>query len=120
MSTVPVVDLRVLSNAIAGRVVLPTDADYDVQRAGFNRMIDRRPAAIIRISSDADAGAAIALARQHDLPLAIRSGGHSAPGHGCCDDGIVIDCRDLQTAAVDPAAGTVRVGSGAAGREGPA
>jgi FAD/FMN-containing dehydrogenase len=112
MSTVPVVDLRVLANAVAGRVVLPTDADYNVLRAGFNGMIDRRPAAIVRIASDTDAAAAITLARGNDLPLAIRSGGHSAPGHGCCDDGIVIDCRDLQAAEVDSAAGTVRVGSG--------
>ncbi|HTU30422.1 MAG TPA: FAD-binding oxidoreductase [Solirubrobacteraceae bacterium] len=75
-------------------------------------MIDRRPAAIVRIASGADAAAAIGFARRHGVPLAIRSGGHSAPGHGCCDDGVVIDCRDLQSAEVDPAAGTVRVGSG--------
>jgi FAD/FMN-containing dehydrogenase len=101
-----------LSDAVSGRVVLPADAAYDAVRAGVNGMIDRRPAAIVRISSAADAAAAIASARRHDLPLAIRSGGHSAPGHGCCDDGIVIDCRDLKGAELDPLARTVRVGSG--------
>jgi FAD/FMN-containing dehydrogenase len=112
MCAVSVLDVPALARVVAGRVVVPGDVDYDAARAGFNGMIDRRPAAIVRIASDADAAAAIAFARQHDLPLAVRSGGHSAPGHGCCDDGIVIDCRDLQTADVDPAAGTVRVGSG--------
>jgi FAD/FMN-containing dehydrogenase len=73
-------------------------------------LIDRRPLAIVRIASDADAVVAISFARRHGLPLAIRSGGHSAPGHGGCDEGIVIDCRDLQSAEVDRVAGTVRVG----------
>jgi FAD/FMN-containing dehydrogenase len=112
MSSMSVIDPSALSDAVSGRVVSPGDSDYDDVRAGFNGMIDRRPAAIVRIASDADAAAAIAFARRHDLPLAIRSGGHSAPGHGCCDDGIVIDCRDLQAAEVDPLAATVRVGSG--------
>ena len=112
MSSTSVLDLSALSGAVSGRVVLPADSDYDVIRAGFNGMVDRRPAAIVRIASDADAATAIAFARRHDLPLAIRSGGHSAPGHCCCNDGIVIDCRDLTTAEVDADAGTVRVGSG--------
>jgi FAD/FMN-containing dehydrogenase len=112
MPAVSVVDVSALSRGVNGRVVVPGDADYDVTRAGFNGMIDRRPAAIVRIASDDDAAAAIAFARERDLPLAIRSGGHSAPGHGCCDDGIVIDCRDLQTAEVDEIASTARVGAG--------
>jgi FAD/FMN-containing dehydrogenase len=112
MCAVSVLDVSALSRVVAGRVISPGDADYDLARAGFNGMINRRPAAIVRIAHDADAAAAIAFARRHDLPLAIRSGGHSAPGHGCCDDGVVIDCRELQAAEVDPAAGTVRVGSG--------
>jgi FAD/FMN-containing dehydrogenase len=109
---VSALDVSALSRGVAGRVVVPGDSDYDLVRAGFNAMIDRRPAAIVRIASDADAAAAITFARGHNLPLAIRSGGHSAPGHGCCDDGIVIDCRDLRAAEVDPVAGTVRVGAG--------
>jgi len=117
MSSMSVLDLSALSGAVSGRVILPADTDYDDVRAGFNDMIDRRPAAIVRIASDAEAATAIAFARRHDLPLAIRSGGHSAPGHGCCDDGIVIDCRDLQSAEVDARAGTVRVGSGLTWKE---
>lgn len=112
MAAVSVLDVSALSRVVAGRVISPGDADYHLARAGFNGMVDRRPAAIVRIASDADAAAAIGFARRHELPLAIRSGGHSAPGHGCCDDGIVIDCRGLQLAEVDPAAGTVRLGAG--------
>lgn len=102
MSAVPIVDVDALAASVAGRVVLPGDHDYDLVRAGFNGMIDRRPAAIVCIAGDQDAAAAIAFAREHDLPLAIRSGGHSAPGHGCCDDGIVIDCRELTSTRSTP------------------
>ncbi|MFZ0091918.1 MAG: FAD-binding oxidoreductase [Solirubrobacteraceae bacterium] len=117
MGAVSVIDVSALSRAVAGRVISPGDADYDLLRAGFNGMIDRRPAAIVRVASDTDAAAAIAFARRHDLPLAIRSGGHSAPGHGCCDDGIVIDCRDLQAASIDRRTGTAQVGSGLTWKE---
>jgi FAD/FMN-containing dehydrogenase len=112
MSSSSLLDVSALADSVSGRVVFPADPDYDAVRAGFNGMIDKRPAAIVLIRSDADAAAAIGFARRNDLPLAIRSGGHSAPGHGCCDDGIVIDCRDLQDAQVDRVAGTSRVGSG--------
>jgi FAD/FMN-containing dehydrogenase len=112
MPQLQTLDLSELERAVAGRVVLPSDADYDATRAGFNGMIDRRPAAIVRVSSDADVAAGIRYARANDLPLAIRGGGHSAPGHGCCDDGIVIDCRDLAEAEVDAQARTIRCGSG--------
>ncbi len=112
MSSSSLLDVSALADSVSCRVIVPGDSDYDSARAGFNGMIDKRPAAIVLIASDADAAAAIAFARQHDLPLAIRSGGHSAPGHGCCDDGIVIDCRDLQLAEVDDKTNTVRVGSG--------
>jgi FAD/FMN-containing dehydrogenase len=112
MSTLAAPDLRELAASVAGRVVLPTDTDYDLLRAGFNGMIDRRPAALVRVTSDADCAAAIGFARAHELPLAIRSGGHSAPGHHSCDGGIVIDCRELRHVAVDAEARTVRCGTG--------
>jgi FAD/FMN-containing dehydrogenase len=104
--------LEALEGAIEGRVVLPLDDDYDEVRAGFNGMIDKRPLAIIRVASDADVAAGIRFAREHDLPLAIRAGGHSAPGFGSVDDGIVLDVRDLQDAHVDTEARTITCGSG--------
>ena len=101
-----------LQAEIQGRVVVGSDRDYDELRAGFNGMIDKRPVAIVRVTGDADVAAAIRAARASDLPLAIRAGGHSAPGFGCCDDGIVIDCRELRDVEIDTATATVRCGSG--------
>ena len=72
MPAASTVDLGALASDVAGRVVLPSDTDYDQLRAGFNGMIDRRPAGIVRITSDGDAAAAIAFAQEHELPLAIR------------------------------------------------
>ena len=117
MAASPTLDLTDLDRAVAGRVVTPAEPDYDALRAGFNGMIDRRPAALVRVTSDADVAAAIGFARDEGLPLAVRAGGHSAPGHCSCDGGIVIDCRELDRAQVDPAAGTVRCGSGLTWRQ---
>jgi FAD/FMN-containing dehydrogenase len=107
-----VIDLSPLERGVSGRVVRPYDDDFDQLRAGFNAMIDRRPAAIARVTSERDVAACIAAARELGLPLAIRAGGHSAPGFGSCDDGIVIDVRELTAVGVDPVARVVRCGSG--------
>lgn len=105
-------ELAQLADTLTGRVVLPTDGDYDALRACFNGMIDRRPAAIVRVASEDDVVHALAFARRHGLPVAVRSSGHSAPGHGVLDDGIVIDVRELKRVAVDPVARIVRCESG--------
>ncbi len=105
-------DPTTLQASVAGRVVTPADPDYDQLRSGFNGMFDRRPLAILRPVDESDVAAGIRAAREADLPLAIRAGGHSAPGFGSCDDGLVIDCRDLRHAVVDTAANTIACGSG--------
>jgi FAD/FMN-containing dehydrogenase len=105
-------DPSTLRAAVTGRVVTAEDPDYDEVRAGFNGMIDKHPLAIIRVANDADVAVSIRTAREFELPLAIRAGGHSAPGFGSCDGGIVIDCRDLQDVTIDDEAGTIACGSG--------
>ena len=75
-------------------------------------MIDRYPVAIVRIAGAADAASAVAFARAAGLPIAVRAGGHSSPGHGVVDGGLVIDVRDLTDIVVDPVARTVRCGAG--------
>jgi FAD/FMN-containing dehydrogenase len=95
-----------------GRVIRPGDADYDDARAVYNAMIDKRPRLIARCANVADVIAAVTYAREAGLLLAIRGGGHSGPGLGSCDDGLVIDLSLLKGIRVDPARRTVRVEPG--------
>ena len=84
-----------------GAVIAPGDAGYDAARTVFVGGIDRRPAVIVRAADAADVSSVVALARQTGLQLAIRSGGHSAAGHGVCDDGIVLDLSPMRALQID-------------------
>ena len=95
-----------------GQLIGPEDTDYEQAREVFNAMIDKRPALIARPANVDDVVAAVAFAREHELPLAIRGGGHNGGGLGTVDDGVVIDLSPLKSIAVDPDARTVRVGGG--------
>ena len=85
----------------AGPVITPRHPDYDEARKVF-AAVDRRPALIARAASSQDVAAAIAHAREHDLPIAVRSGGHSPAGHGVVDDGVVIDLSAMRRLEIDP------------------
>src|SRR5688500_8356242 len=93
-----------------GRLIGAQDADYDDARAVYNAMIDKRPGIIARPATLDDIAKVIALARDQDLLLAVRGGGHNGAGLGTCDDGIVIDLTTFKDIQVDPVARTVRVG----------
>jgi FAD/FMN-containing dehydrogenase len=95
-----------------GELIEPDNAGYEQARAVYNGMIDRRPALIARCAGADDAARAIAFAREHDLLIAIRGGGHNGAGLGTCDGGVVIDLSLLRDIQVDPQARRVRVGGG--------
>jgi hypothetical protein len=97
---------------LRGRVVHRTDPDYDAVRALYNGMIDKKPRLIARCIDVADVIAAVNLAREEGLLLAIRGGGHNGPGLGSCDDGLVIDLSLMKSVRVDPGSRTVRVDPG--------
>lgn len=97
---------------LRGRVVTPEDPDYDALRAVVPGGVDPRPAVIVRPLDDADVAAAVTVARESGLPLAVRSGGHSNAAHGSVDGGIVVDVRDLTELDVDVERRTAWVGAG--------
>ena len=102
-----------LRERVRGRVITPGDDGYDEARRVFNAMIDRHPAAIVQAAGAADVVAAVDYAREADLDLAVRGGGHSVPGFGTVDDGVVIDLSGMRTVAVDPAKRRARAAGGA-------
>ena len=95
-----------------GTVIRPDQPGYDTARAIWNAMHDRRPALIARPRSAPDVAAAIGFARAERLPIAVRGGGHSMPGHSTCDGGIVIDLRELSRITVDPVTRRATLGGG--------
>ena len=96
----------------AGEIVRPDDEGYDSARAVWNSMIDRRPALIVRPTGTDDVVAALRFAREQELVVAVRCGGHSIPGFSTCDDGIVIDLSRMRGVEVDPERRTARVRGG--------
>jgi FAD/FMN-containing dehydrogenase len=97
----------------AGDVVLPGHPEYDAARVVWNGMVDRRPAVVVRPTGADDVIAAVRFAREHDLVIAVRGGGHSISGHSTCDDGLVIDLSRMTGVRVDPEQRTARVNGGA-------
>jgi FAD/FMN-containing dehydrogenase len=101
-----------LEAAFGGALLRPSDAGYDDARAIFNGMYDRHPALVARCSGVADVIAAVDFARDSGLEVAVKAGGHSVPGYGSCDDGIVIDLSPMKGVFVDPVARTARAAGG--------
>src|SRR6185312_5800925 len=97
---------------IRGTITLPQDKDYHEVRKVYNAMIDKHPAIIIKCVDAADVIASVKFAKEQNLLVAVRSGGHNGGGLGMCDDGMVIDLAGIKYIRVHPADKTVRVGGG--------
>src|SRR5436190_19191524 len=110
----PVGAVRVdpLRERVRGQVLTGEVAGYDEARAVHNGMFDTRPLAVLRAEQVADVIAAVNFARDNGLDLAIRDGGHSAPGFGTNDGGLVIDMSPMHSVYVDPGNKTARVDAG--------
>jgi FAD/FMN-containing dehydrogenase len=87
---------------IRGEVVLPADPSYDEVRQIWNAMIDRRPGMIVRCAGVGDVMQSVNLARDHNLLLAVRGGGHNIAGNAVCDDGLMIDLSQMKSVRIDP------------------
>ena len=96
-----------------GEVVTPDDATYDERRALWNPIHDRRPAVIARPSSAEEVATAIRFAREHDLEITVRSGGHSAAGLAGTNGGLLVDMSAMRGVKVDPQTRSARANGGA-------
>src|SRR5262245_18379766 len=105
--------LMTLEAGVKGQVLMPDHPSYGPARTLFNRMIDRKPAVIVRPSDTADVIAAVNFARTSGLEISIKGGGHGVSGTAICDGGLTIDMSAMNRVTVDPAARVVRAEAGA-------
>jgi FAD/FMN-containing dehydrogenase len=113
LMAIPADALARFANDVSGPVVTAEMVGYEDVRAIWNGDIDRRPAAIAQCTGPADVLAAIRFARDHDIDVSVRGGGHAVAGHALVDDGLVIDLSKMTGVRVDPDARTARVAGGA-------
>jgi FAD/FMN-containing dehydrogenase len=106
-----------LQGQIHGDVIQPGDASYDEARTLHNAMIDKRPALVVRCADAADVIAAVRFARENDLEIAVRGGGHNVSGNAMSDGGLTIDLSRINNVHVDPVKRTAWVGGGALWRD---
>ena len=99
-------------NGLLGESLLPGDEGYDGARQVWNAMVDKRPALIARCSGTADVINAVNFARENNLLISVRGGGHNFPGNSVCNDGLMIDLSLMTGVRVDPTAKTVRAQGG--------
>ena len=106
-----------LRDRLQGEVLGPENEGYDQARSVWNGLIDKYPAAVAQCSGVADVIASVNFARENDLLLAIKSGGHDYAGNSVCDDGLVIDLSQMKGIRVDPRTNTARAEPGVTWRE---
>ena len=109
--------IRKLVSQITGHVITPETPDYESVRLVFNRAFDRHPALIVRCASASDVARALEFARNQNLSLAVRGGGHNRAGFSVCDGGVVIDLSGMNRVEVDKGNSVARAEAGALVRD---
>jgi len=105
--------LTELRSQVRGSVYLSGDDGYDAARTIWNAMINRRPAVIVRPAGASDVITAVRFAKKHQLPIAIKGGGHNIAGNAVCEGGVMLDMSGMRSVRIDPAAKTAQVEPGA-------
>jgi FAD/FMN-containing dehydrogenase len=106
------VEVQVFQTSLRGRLIRPADEGYDAARTVYNRMIDKRPALIAQCAGVSDVINAVNFARDHNLLVAVRGGGHSVAGYSVNDGGLVIDLSQMKGIWIDPSHQIARVEPG--------
>ncbi len=107
------VAVKDFQDALRGQVIRPGDPDYDEARRVWNRMIEKRPSLIARCAGPPDVIRSVAFAREHDLPVAVRGGGHNIAGKSMSEGGLTIDLSMMKAIRVDRAHRTAHAEAGA-------
>ena len=113
MGTITSTKIEEFGKHFGGELLVPGSGAYEEARSIWNAMIDKHPALIARCATTQDVAAGVGFARDNDLLLAVRGGGHNIAGSALCDDGIVIDLSSMRAANVDAAARRASVEGGA-------
>ena len=112
MTAIDTTAVAALRNRFRGALLRPGEEGFDEARRIWNGAIDRSPALIARCAGSDDVVEAVRFAREHDLLVSVRGGGHSIAGHSVCDGGLMIDLSLMKSIRVDPAARTVTAAGG--------
>jgi FAD/FMN-containing dehydrogenase len=112
IETAAATDIRELRVRFRGALLRPDEEGYEEARRVWNGAIDRRPALIARCAGADDVVEAVRFARERDLVVSVRGGGHAVAGHAVCDGGVMIDLSLMKAVRVDPAARTARAAGG--------
>ena len=101
-TTVAAAEIEALAARLRGTILEPDNASYDEARSVWNAMIDRRPGLIVQCAGASDVVHAVRFAREHNLFVSVRGGGHNIAGNAVCDGGMLIDLSRMKSVRVDP------------------
>jgi len=104
--------IETFKNQLRGKIILPTNDEYDDTRKVFNGMVDKKPGMFVMCVDVADVISAVNFGRDNELLVAVRGGGHNGGGLSLCDEGLIIDLSGLKFVRVNTTDNTVRVGGG--------